>query len=110
MAMLTPDERARFNDLRDRNDSGETLSPSEPAEIAHFARRLEAAEAAYLAPATERLQQENIASAGRIEAAERLAVLEERFATRLEQTVSELRREREFLRGERQRIWAGVGA
>ena len=78
--------------------------------MARFARRLEDAEAAYLTPATERLRKENVATAARAEVAERLAVSEEHFAARLEETMRESRREHDFPSGERQRISATVGA
>lgn len=47
----------RFQELRQRQQDG-TLTGSEQAELALLVRELEATEAAYLAPATDRLRQQ----------------------------------------------------
>jgi hypothetical protein len=55
--MWDEDKQARFNALRAAERKG-TLTPDESAELAALTQELDAVEAAYLTPATERARQE----------------------------------------------------
>jgi EAL domain-containing protein (putative c-di-GMP-specific phosphodiesterase class I) len=106
--MLRDNERLRFNKLRDLRDNGQVLSPEESAEVAEFTRRIEEGEAVYLRPATEQLHRENAKLDARLHAIHQLIAHEEQFLERLNATIDELRREREFINTERQRLFAGA--
>jgi len=60
-AIFTPEQRARFRQLRKAQDAGAALSPDEQAELAALFQHIEDAEAAYLRPATERIRAERLA-------------------------------------------------
>ena len=55
--MWEEQKRARFQELRRRHDES-VLTEVERAELASLIEELDAAESAYLTPATQRLQQE----------------------------------------------------
>lgn len=100
--MLTDAERFRFNLLRDRQASGETLSPEKEAEVAALVARIESAEPVLLAPAIERLRRENETSARRLRALELLAEREERLLERVSRTVREIEAEQAAISAERE--------
>ena len=106
--MLSKSERSRFNELRNRQAEGGTLSPDEISEVTILTRQIEMAERIYLDPATAKLHTENAAAEERIQALNALVEREERFAARLRTTLEEIHSERSALAAERQRLigWA----
>lgn len=102
--MLNEIERRRFYDLRNRDAEGLALTAEEADAVAEYVRRIENAESAYLGPATSRMKAENAAAEERVRALTALIEREERFITRLNRTVAELREEQEAMIVERQRL------
>jgi hypothetical protein len=103
--ILNEQERERFQLLRDRAASGDALSEAEDREVSALMQKIVDAEAAYLGPATERLQGQNRAAEERIRAAEDLIAREERFVQRLTGLVAELEAERDVIQSEWRRLY-----
>ncbi len=80
--MWEKQKQSRFQQLRQRQAEN-VLTEAEQAELALLTQELEAAEAAYLTPATERLRQEREALESQNRALEVLALRKEALVSRL---------------------------
>ena len=96
--MWDAQKHERLQQLRSR-DAG-TLSASEQAELAVLIQELEAAEAAYLAPATQRLSREREAIEAQNHSLEDLARRKESLVRRLHDFVAEAEAERRAIDSE----------
>jgi hypothetical protein len=83
-------KRQRFNDLR---DSPEPRSPEQQAELDRLIQELDAAEASYLTPATQRMREERQRLENRNRALEALVGRRKELADRLEKALVEARSE-----------------
>lgn len=92
-------KRRRFQELRQRQQEGE-LSEAERAELALLVQELEAVEAAYLTPATQRLRQEREAVEEQNRSLEALVRRKEALAQRLRDFLSETQAERRAIERE----------
>jgi dihydrofolate reductase len=90
-------KRQRFQELRGRESA---LTETERSELAGLAKELEAAEAAYLAPATERLRRQRQTLETRNRALEVLARRKEALLQRLREFLGEARTERRAIERE----------
>ncbi len=79
-------KRQRFDELRDLN---RPLSSTEQAELDGMVRELEVAEAAYLQPATERLNRANEQAARRNEELRKLAERKHALVVKLQTALAE---------------------
>lgn len=91
---LTPDQKARFSALREREDH---LTPNEAAELAALFKIIEDAEMVYLGPANEKLHQENEARRERIRRLQELAARKEAFLHHLETVLQDIQAERQAI-------------
>jgi hypothetical protein len=91
--MLDESKRGRFRELRRREDD-RTLTPEEQEELSLLIQEIENAEAAYLRPATERLDRELKQMEARIQALEALARRKEALVARLKAVLDEVQAER----------------
>jgi hypothetical protein len=99
-------ERQRFQLLRQRELEGELTEPDQ-AELASLTQQLQAAEATYLAPATQRLQQEREALDAQNRSLELLARRKGALVQRLRDFLTEARAERQAIEGELAAVLAG---
>lgn len=98
MAMiLTETERARMSELR---DGGRALTPAETAELEAIYKKIEDAEAVYLAPANERMRQQIIRSEERNAHLRILLEKKRALADKLERMAAEAEAERSSLEAE----------
>lgn len=97
---------ARFQELRDREEAG-ALVDSERHELHALVKELEATEAGYLQPATDRLREQRVRAESQNAALTALVEREERLCQRLEEVLAELRAERQTIEEERARILQG---
>ncbi len=84
--MWEEQKRERFRQLRLHQENN-ALTPAEEQELAALIEEIEAGEAAYLTPATERLRQEQEALEGQNRALEVLARRKEELVRRLRNAV-----------------------
>src|SRR5438552_10695844 len=91
LSMWDEQKRQRFQQLRERENA---LTEAERGELGGLVKELEAAEAAYLAPATERLRQEGKTLEKRNRALDVLARRKEALLRRLREFLGEARAER----------------
>jgi len=89
-------KREHFQQLRQRQLEG-TLTEVERAELALLIQELEAEEATYLAPATERLRQERETLDAQNRALESLTRRKQAFVVRLRNFLSEAQAERQAI-------------
>ncbi len=99
-------KRTRFQELRQRQHEN-LLTGAEQAELALLLQELEAAEAAALAPATERLQQQREAIESQNRSLEALAHRKEALVRRLRDFLSEAQAERRAIARELAVVLAG---
>lgn len=92
--MLTEPQRQRFRALQQSELDG-TLSPTEQTEMEAFVQQIEAAEAAYLRPATEHIRQERLRIEEQNKALQEVIRRKERLARRLERILALSAAERE---------------
>jgi hypothetical protein len=86
------EKHSRFQELRQRQRE-QTLTETEQAELQLFTQALEAAEAVYLTPATERLRQERKTVEAQNRTLEALAGRQEALVVRLHPFAAEARAE-----------------
>lgn len=91
--MWDEQQRERFRQLRDRQEDG-VLTEAEGTELARLEQELEAAEATYLAPATQRLRRERETVETQNGALETLARRKEALVKRLHVFLAEAQAER----------------
>ena len=91
-------KRIRFNELREPDRQ---LDPVEQGELAVLMKELEIMEAAYLAPATEKLRQERFVIEKRSDRLEEVIQRKKAFATRLDKFIAEAEREKLSIENER---------
>ena len=91
--MSEEQKRSRFQELRGRQQQS-TLTEAEQAELAILVQELEAAEASYLTPATQRLRQEREALETQNRTLEALALRREALVRRLRDFLAEAQAER----------------
>jgi hypothetical protein len=96
-------KRARFETLREREEDG-VLTEAEQAELARMIAEIEDAEAAYLAPAAERLRAERAQIAAKNAALQELIRRKEELVQRLEKMLDEVKAERRAIDEELERI------
>jgi cell division protein FtsB len=96
-------KRNRFQDLRRRELEG-ALPPAEREELVGLVAELEAEEAAYLSPATERLRREREQLDAQNRALSELIRRKEALATRLQRVLLETQAERQAIEQEARRI------
>jgi hypothetical protein len=102
-------KRTRFRTLRQQEIEG-TLTESEQAELAQMIAELEAEEASYLKPATQRIREERLHLQSQNAALKSVIKRQERLARRLERTLATLRSERQQIERELTTILGpGVG-
>ena len=102
------DEHKRFRFAQLRQQQGmDVLTETERAELALLAQELEAAEAGYLTPATERLRQERQALEVQNSALEALAHRKQALVQRLRDFLAETQAERRAIDGEVAAVLAG---
>ena len=87
-------KRKRFNDLRNLD---RPLTLSEQEELDGMVRELEADEAAYLQPATERLNRENEQAARRNEELRKLAERKQALVVKLQKVLADTRVEQQAI-------------
>lgn len=104
--MLTEDERTRFRALQARADAG-SLTNDEQTEYEGIIRQIEADEAVYLRPATERLRQECVEAEARNDALRQLVHRQERLARRLQRVLEKSRAEQSAIKTELTGIMSG---
>ena len=97
---------ARFQELRQRQQENR-LVEAEQAELAALIRELEAGEAAYLTPATERLRREREAREAQNHALEKLILRKVGLLRRLRTFLDEARAERRAIASELATVLAG---
>jgi len=102
--IFTPEQRARFRQLRNAQDAGTALTPDEQAELAALFQHIEDAEAAYLRPANERLRREVAEKEERSRALEMLLRRKQALVERLEIVLAELETERRAIDEEARRL------
>jgi hypothetical protein len=98
---------SRFRQLRQRLRDGELLD-AEQEELALLTQELEATEASYLAPATERLRQVTESIEGQNRALEVLGRRKEALALRLRNFLVEAQAERQAIESEFTAVLAGI--
>lgn len=98
---------SRVQQLRQRE---RVLTEVEKAELALLVRELEASEAAYLTPATERLHQERATVDAQNRTLELLARRKEALVKRLRDFLAEAQAERRSIEGELAAVLAGTRA
>lgn len=96
----------RFQELRQRQQES-VLSEAEQAELALLVKELEAAEAAYLTPATQQLQQERQALENQNRRLENLVRRKEALVRRLHDFLAETQAERRAIESELTAVMAG---
>jgi hypothetical protein len=104
--MWNEQKRQRFQYLRDRQSAG-VLEDTERAELTLLMDELQAAEARYLRPATQRLQDEREIVEAQNRALEVLLRRKERLAQRLEDFLAEAQAERRAIEGELAAVLVG---
>ena len=92
-------QRSHFEQLRQRQQENR-LTEAEQAELASMVKELEAAEAAYLTPATKRLRTERETVEAQNRTLEALAFRRAALAQRLRQFLAEAQAERRAIDGE----------
>jgi hypothetical protein len=102
--MWDEQKNSRFQELRQPQ---RVLTAAEQAELALLIHECEAAEAIYLAPATERLRQERSSVETQNRALEQLAQREEALVRRLRDVLAEAQAERRPIAGELAAVLAG---
>lgn len=102
--MWDEQQRARFESLRFRQ---QPLSEAELAELARLTNELEAAEAEYLRPATERLRSEREVVEAQNRALEALSRRKSDLVARLRDVLQTAREERRAIDGELAAVLAG---
>lgn len=105
--MREEERSTRFQQLRQRQRES-VLTEAEQAELALLVRELEAAEAAYLTPATERLRQERGTLETQNRALEVLALRKEALVLRLRDFLAEAQTERRAIECELTAVLAGT--
>jgi hypothetical protein len=104
--MWEEQKRSRFQSLRQREHDNQ-LTRAEDAELQQLIRELEASEAAYLIPATERLRQKREAIENQNLVLEGLARRKEALAERLRAVLAEADAERQMIDSELTAVLAG---
>jgi hypothetical protein len=104
MRMWDKQKRQRFQELR---QPGRYLEAGEQAELATLIQELEAEEAAYLKPATERLRQENDRQEKRHRILQDLIQRRELLVQRLKNTLTEAQAEERAIENELASALAG---
>src|SRR5271165_3942469 len=104
--MWDEQKRLRFQELRQR-ELAQALTEAERAELTLLVEELEAEEARYLKPATEKLQQEREAIESRNRALEALVSRKEALVARLRKLLAETQAERQAIESELAAILAG---
>jgi hypothetical protein len=104
--MWEEQKRTRFHQLCQRQGNN-ALTETEQAELASLAQELEAAEAAVLTPATERLRQDREILEVQNQNLEVLALRKEAFVRRLSAFLAEAQAERRAIDGELALVLAG---
>ncbi len=97
--MWNDEQKQRFQMLRTR-DRQQALTSAEQAELARMIQELEDEEAAYLRPATQRLEQRNTQMAAQNAALKTLVEKEERLNRYLQKVLKKVDRERQALAAE----------
>ncbi len=97
--MWDEQKRSRFEQLRQHRETS-VRPEAEQAELALLTQELEAAEAGYLTPATERLRQEREALESQNRALETLARRKQALVQRLHDFLAETQAERRAIDGE----------
>ena len=92
--MLTEQQRQRFRTLQQGEEDG-ILSLPEQAELQTYVQQIEAEEAVYLRPATERIRQERLQIEEQNQALQAVMRRKERLARRLERMLALSASERE---------------
>ena len=106
--MWAEEKRSRFRDLQKRQQLG-SLSEFERTELNCLTAELEVAEAAYLAPATQRLRQEREVLDSQNRTLEALARRKEALAVRLRAFLVDAEAERRAIENEVANVLAGAG-
>jgi hypothetical protein len=104
--MWDEEKRVRFQQLRQGQGEG-ALTEAEQAELGLLIQELEATEATYLIPATDRLRQEREALEVRNRALEVLAHRKEALVARLRKFLAEAQAERRAIECELAAVLAG---
>jgi len=104
--MWDDQKRERFQHLRERESAG-VLGDAERTELTLLIDELEAAEARYLRPATQRLRDEREIVETQNRALEVLVRRKERLAQRLEDFLAEAQAERRAIEGELAAVLVG---
>lgn len=104
--MATDQQHSRFEELRKKQLQG-LLTEVEQAELERLVQGIEAAEAAYLAPATGRLRQERIAIERQNRSLEDLVRRKESLAARLRDFLAEAQAERRVIDRELAAVMSG---
>ena len=105
--MSEGESSSRFQQLRQRQREG-ALTEAEHAELAHLIQQLEAAEASYVTPATERLREERRTLEAQNGALEALARRKEALVWRLRDFLTEAQDERRAIDSELAAVLAGT--
>src|SRR2546423_5716096 len=103
--MWDEERHARFQALRTANRQG-SLSEADRAELAGLIRELEDEEAAYLRPASQRLEEEARQLEAHTAPLREILKREKRLAARLERELSAAQKEQDSLRDEKAQIVA----
>ena len=107
--MWDSQKSSRFQELRDRQDAG-GLTPVEQAELADLTKSLEDAEAAYLAPAIQRLDRQRREIESKDVKLDALASRKEALALRLRNFLTEAEKERTAIENELSTVLAEGGS
>ena len=94
--MLNDEQKQRFQALRAREQEKE-LTTAEQVELAQMIQELEDKEAAYLRPATQRLEQRNLEMAARNAALKTLVEREKRLSHYLQRVLKKVDSERQAI-------------
>lgn len=97
--MFDAEKRSRYRTLRQRQDAG-LATDDEKAELVKLVSDIESAEAAHLAPATERIRQDRERVERQNHKLEELVRRREAFVERLGGFLADARREREAIDSE----------
>jgi hypothetical protein len=104
--MWDEQNRCRFQELR-QGQEGNTLTETEKVELGKLFQELEAAEAAYLTPATERTRQEHLELEAQNRTLENLVKRKEALVQRLGDFLAKAKAERGAIESELAEVLAG---
>ncbi len=101
--MWNEEQRKRFQELR-TGDREKTLSGTEQKELARMIRELEEEEAAYLHPATKRLEQKTRQTQAQNRILKTLVRRQQNLVNRMKRSLEESQKEQQAIDAELQRV------